>query len=101
MIFFSYGFMNRNAYFELWIGGFGMHIFNTIIHVLLEAPIREITRSTNLGDYQTCQSKILPEATIRKFTGFYNPECKKINVQFLYGDSFIFAQYCGVQEEKL
>jgi len=44
--------------------------------------------------------QILPEASIRKLTEFHNPECKKINVQFLYRDDFVFAQHCGVQEEK-
>jgi len=48
--------------------------FNTTIRVLLEAPIREVTGSTNPGDYWMCQSEILSEAPIREFTGFYNPE---------------------------
>jgi len=65
----------RNAYFELWIGGMVfpimdvLHFFlfwiNTVIHVLLEAPIWDITGHTNLKFYRKRQSKNLPNFTIQ------------------------------------
>jgi len=38
---------------------------------------------------------------IRKFTGFYNPKYKKINVKFLYRDSFVFTPHFGGAERKM
>jgi len=51
--------------------------FNTTIHVLLEAPIWEVTENTNPGGCRMRQSEILPKVPIQNFTGFHNPECKK------------------------
>ena len=63
MIFFNYGFLNPESIFWIWIGGSGMifsimkvlhflFTINTIIHVLPEASIWEITGCANLKIYR-------------------------------------------------
>ena len=47
------------------------------------------------------QSKNLPEAPIRKFTEFHNPEYKKIYKSTIYiGTILSLPNFVGVQEEK-
>jgi len=65
---------------------------NIVIHVLLKAPIWEVIGRANPKFYWKHQSENLPNFVIQN--------AKKINVQFLYKNGFVFAQYCGVQEEK-
>ena len=46
-----------------------------------------------------CQSENLPEASIRKFTGFHNPEYKKKCTVYI-GIVLSLRNLVGVQEEK-
>jgi len=49
-------------------------------------------------DYWIHQSRRLPDSSIWKINGFTNPECKKINVDFLFRK--ITELHCP-EEEKL
>jgi len=46
------------------------------------------------------QSKNLPEASIRKFIGFHNPEYKK-NVQFIEGHFCLCATLWGCMKKNV
>jgi len=46
------------------------------------------------------QSENLPEAPIRKFTGFHNPEYKKNKCTVYIGTVLSLRNFVGVQEEK-
>jgi len=46
------------------------------------------------------QSENLPETSIRKFTGFHNPEYKKKYTVYI-GTSFVFAQPFGSAGRKM
>ena len=73
MIFFNYGFLNPEWFFQLCMFCIFLFWINTVIHVLPEAPIWEITERANMKFDRKRQSKILPDFIIRN---------TKKNVQF-------------------
>jgi len=65
---------------------------NTIIHLLPEASIWEITRCTNPKIYRKCQSENLPDFIIRN--------TKKNKCIVYIGTVLSLRNFVGVQEEK-
>jgi len=98
MIFFNYGFLNSecifwimdwkiwNAFFNYGCFEFFLFWINTVIHVLLKAPIQEITGHVNLKFYRKRQSENLPDFIIRN---------KKNKCTVLYRNNLVFAQPYG------
>ena len=86
----NYGLANPEWFFQLWMFSILLFWINTIIHVLTEASIQNITECVNSKIYRKRQSKNLLDFIIWNTKKMYN----------LYRDTFVFTQSCGVQEEK-
>jgi len=87
----NYGLTDPEWFFQLWMFCIFLFWINTVIHVLPEAPIQEITRQANSKFYRKRQSKNLSDFII------WNT---KKNVQFYTGTILSLHNLVGVQEEK-